>query len=127
MELMEELKSLGADVNEALDRIMGDASLYEMMLGMFVDSVRDTPVCPEDFDRSDLDDLIKRVHTLKGITGNLSLTPLFNSYTQTLGLLRGNQPKEAKEEFLRLMPVQEKFLACINRHAGGAASEPQWL
>jgi len=115
MSLIESLKNLGADVDEGLERVMGDSSLYEMMLGMFVDSVRDNPVSPEDFDAADLDELIKTVHMLKGVTGNLAITPLFNGYNQALVLLRGGQAAQAKAEFERLLPVQGQIIDCIKR------------
>ena len=48
MNLIEELNALGVDTAEALDRVMGDEDLYEMMLGMFITSINDNPVSPED-------------------------------------------------------------------------------
>ncbi len=118
MSVLEELKGLGVNVDEGLDRVMGDNSLYEMMLGMFVDAVAATPISPEEFSGSDLDGLIRKVHTLKGTTGNLSLTPLFDGYMETLGLLRSNQPAQARAEFERILPVQEKIVDCIKRNMG---------
>lgn len=118
MGLIEELRALGADVDEGLERVMGDSSLYEMMLGMFVDSVRDNPVGLADFDGGDLETVIKRVHLLKGVTGNLALTPLFERYTQVLGLLRNGQTAQAKEGFAGILPLQEKMLDCIRQHKG---------
>ena len=50
MTLLEELKQSGVNVDEGLERVMGDRDLYEMMLGMFVDSVRDNPIALEEFD-----------------------------------------------------------------------------
>lgn len=116
MSVIEELKNMGLDIDEGLNRVMGDASLYEMMLGMFISSIQENPVRAEDFDGSDLDELIKAVHTLKGVTGNLALMPLFDGYTKSLNSLRAGQPKEAKAAFEELLPVQEKILACINKH-----------
>ena len=113
MSLLEELKGLGVNVDEGLDRVMGDNSLYEMMLGMFVDAVGTTPISPEEFSGSDLDELIRKVHTLKGTTGNLSLTPLFDAYMKTLELLRGGKSAEAKAVFEQMLPVQEKIISCI--------------
>lgn len=118
MNLMENLRALGVNVDEGMDRVMGDASLYEMMLGMFVGSVRDNPISAGDFDGADLEELIKRVHTLKGMTGNLSLTPLFNGYNQALVLLRAGDAAGAKAEFERLLPVQGQILDCIGQSQG---------
>jgi len=116
MTLIDELKGLGANVDEALDRVMGDEDLYVMMLGMFLSSVAENPISPEDFNAGDLEDLTKRVHTLKGVTGNLGLTPLFNSYTESLGLLRSGDGKAAKAVYDKLLPVQTAVIDCIQRH-----------
>lgn len=115
MNLTEELKKLGVDVDEGLNRVMGDCSLYEMMLGMFVDAVNDNPVSLEDFDRGDQELLAKRVHMLKGVTGNLSITPLFTGYEKMLGLLRDGCAEAAKMEFERILPIQAQILDCIKQ------------
>lgn len=116
MEFMDELESLGVDVKEGMDRVMGDESLYTMMLGMFVDTVKTSPISPEDFKSGDLTGLTERVHTLKGTTGNLSILPLFTRYTEMLGLLRGGQPEEAEKVFEKTMNIQNNIINCIQRH-----------
>lgn len=116
MNLTEELKSLGADVQEGLDRVMGDRDLYEMMLGMFLSAVEEHSIAPEDFDAEDLDGLIKRVHALKGITGNLALTPLFDGYTKALELLRAGKAGESRAAYEKLLPAQAAMIECIRRH-----------
>ncbi len=119
MELLDELRGLGVNVDEGMDRVMGDRDLYEMMLGMFVDSVRDNPIAPSDFDGDDLEELIKSVHTLKGVTGNLSMITLFNSYAEALGMLRAGNAREAKTVYEKhITPVQEKVIDCIKRNRG---------
>lgn len=118
MSLFEELKDLGVNVDEGLERVMGDAPLYEMMLGMFIDSVNGNPIEMADFDADSVDTLTERVHALKGLTGNLSITPLFTGYVKMLELLRGGHPKEAGEEYERILPDQNAILDCIKRHSG---------
>ncbi len=119
MSLLDELKVLGVNTEEGLDRVMGDTDLYEMMLGMFIDSVEGSPVKAEDFENSDIADVIERVHMLKGVTGNLAIAPLFDSYTEVLGLLRGGKIEEAQARFKKLLPVQDQVLMCIKRHKNG--------
>ncbi len=119
MSLLEELNALGVDTDEGLDRVMGDSDLYEMMLGMFVDAIRDANISLDEFSGGDLDGLTRKVHTLKGTTGNLALTPLFEGYNKALGLLRDGQPAKAKAEYERMLPVQTKILDCINQHKNG--------
>lgn len=113
MALLNELEALGANTKEALSRVMDDQDLYVMMLGMFSDALKSDPVLESEFSAADLDPLIRKVHTLKGTTGNLSITPLFNAYTQVLGLLRENNPGEAKRVWQSMLPTQEKVVACI--------------
>ena len=115
MNLFEELKDLGVDVDEGLERVMDDEPLYEMMLGMFIDTVNSNPIEIADFDADDLEALIGRVHTLKGLTGNLEMTPLFTGYMQMLDLLRTDRPGEALKEYERILPVQEAIIDCIKR------------
>lgn len=116
MSLTEELKALGADTEEGLERVMGDGPLYEMMLGMFIDTLRDNPIALEEFEGDDPEALIRKVHLLKGTTGNLALTPLFTGYNTALQLLREGAAEAAKAEFERILPVQEQFVACIKSH-----------
>lgn len=116
MNYFEELRNLGVDVDAGLERVMDDESFYEMMLAMFIDSVNDNPIELADFDADDLEVLTSRVHILKGLTGNLEMTPLFTGYVQALDLLRMNQPGEALKEYERLLPVQEAIIECIKRH-----------
>lgn len=116
MNLFEELKDLGVDVTEGLERVMDDESLYETMLGMYIDRVNANPIAMEDFDGEDLEALIARVHMLKGLTGNLAMKPLFAGYMQMLDLLRTDRPKEAKKEYEQILPVQTAIIDCIKRH-----------
>ena len=116
MSLFEELSRLGVNVEEGLERVMGDDSLYEAMLGMFIDEAGANPVCLEDFDAGDLETLISRIHLLKGFTGNLAMEPLFTGYTQVLAHLRNGRIGEARAEFERIPAIQEAVTDCIKRY-----------
>lgn len=116
MEYRNELESLGINVAEGIDRVMNDEDFYEMTLGIFVDTVNENRIALEDFAKDDLEDLIGQVHMMKGMTGNLSITPLYEGYMEVLGLLRGNKPKEAKAAMEKVLPVQEKIVECIAKH-----------
>ena len=118
MSLLEDLNALGVDTAEGLGRVMDDKDLYSMMLGMFVDAIQSSNITPADFDGADLEEVTRKIHTLKGTTGNLSLTPLFNAYNEALGLLRAGQPAQAKAVYERMLPEQSKIIDCINRHSG---------
>ncbi|MBD5550906.1 MAG: hypothetical protein HDQ96_06995 [Lachnospiraceae bacterium] len=112
----DELESLGVNVDEGIDRVMGDEAFYETMLGIFVDTVNENKINLEDFAKDNVEDLIGQVHMMKGMTGNLSITPLFNGYMEVLGLLRDGKPKEAGVAMEKVLPVQEKIVECIKNH-----------
>ncbi len=118
MKYLDELEALGVDIKEGLDRVMNDESLYETMLGMFVDTVKSSSIQQEDFQSDNCEGLITQIHTLKGITGNLSISPLFEGYKKALEFLRSGKPKEAEEVFEKILPVQLKIIDCIERHSG---------
>lgn len=118
MNYFEELRELGVDVNTGLERVMDDEAFYEMTLDMFIDSVYENPIELTDFEAEDLEALTGRIHILKGLTGNLEMTPLFTGYMQALEFLRMNQPWEARREYEQLLPVQEAIIKCIKRHMG---------
>lgn len=116
MEYRDELEKLGLNVTEGIDRVMGDEDFYEMMLGIFVDTVYENKILIEDFEKDNLEDLIGQVHMMKGMTGNLSIMPLYDGYMEVLGLLRDNRPKEAREALVKLLPIQQKIVECIEKH-----------
>ena len=116
MNLFDELKDLGVKVEEGLERVMDDEPLYEMMLGMFIDTVNSNPIELSDFNADSTEVLTERVHALKGLTGNLAMTRLFEGYMQTLNLLRTDRPKEAAKEYERILPDQTAIMDCIKRH-----------
>lgn len=115
MSLFDELKDLGVNVDEGMGRLMGKASLYEKMLGKFVVMIEDTPVKSEDFDCEDCTELIEKTHAIKGAAGNLSVTPIYEAYTQIVDLLRANKPEEAKIVFDKNISLQNDIIECIKK------------
>ncbi len=56
-------------------------------------------------------------HTIKGVTGNLSLTPLYETYSEIVRLLCAGKPEEAKHVMQEKRPVWEAIVACIEKYA----------
>lgn len=115
MELFEELRALGVDIDDGMKRLMGNQGLYKRMLGLFVKTLRSQYV-PVDFDAEDCAETIEKVHSIKGTAGNLSITPLYQAYNEILTLLRTGRAEEARPILERIIPVQEEIIACIERH-----------
>lgn len=116
MSLIDELKTLGVNVDEALERFMGNASLYERMLGKLTAAVSANDVMPC-FEAGNNEAALEKAHTLKGVTGNLSVTPLYSAYSEIVSLLRAGKPDEAKALLEQTLPVQRDIISCIENHS----------
>jgi HPt (histidine-containing phosphotransfer) domain-containing protein len=118
MDLLEELKELGANTEEGLERLSGNKALYERMLGKLLKLLQSSAPNP-DFDCKNYleEGIIEQAHAIKGATGNLSVTPLYDAYTQIVNLLRAGQPEEAKKVLQDIQSVQKKIMACLEQHS----------
>lgn len=114
MSLLNDLKELNVNIDEGLERFMNNTALYERMLGKLVPTVKDLEVMSY-FESGDLDTALANAHTLKGVMGNLSITPLYNAYTEIVALIREGNPEKAKDKLAEILPEQEKIMACIEK------------
>lgn len=112
MTLTEEMGLLGADIDDAMKRFNGKTSFYEKMLKKLPAAIESNPV-QSFLDAGDYTTATANAHTLKGVMGNLSVTPLYTAYTTIVNDLRANEPEKAKELLMETLPIQEKFIACI--------------
>ena len=110
MSLLDEMKELGVNVDEGLKRFMGNR-----MFGSFVKMINKSLVDP-DFDANDYQEVIEKTHAIKGATGNLSITPLYEGYSKIVSLLREDKPEEAREILKNILPVQAEIVSCIEKH-----------
>lgn len=115
MSLMEDLSALGVDTNEALARFMGNSDLYERLLKKFPKAVEESPVLT--YARSeDYETATSNAHALKGVTGNLSLTPLYESYTKIVDMYRESNFEQANALLDETLKLQQKFLDVIEKY-----------
>jgi len=112
MSLLDDLQGFGVDVQDGLKRFVNKAALYEKMLKKFPAAAEELPVANA-FTSGDLEQALANAHTLKGMTGNLSLTPLYEAYTDIVALLREGKPNEAQALLLKILPLQEQIISCI--------------
>ncbi len=115
MSLIEELKELGANTDEALNRFMNNQALYERMLRKLPASVKELNVMKA-LEEGDTETAFTAAHTIKGVTGNLSLTPLYRAYSDIVAYLRGGEPESAKAVLERILPLQRKMIQCIEKN-----------
>lgn len=116
MNFLEELNTLGVHTEEAVQRMNGNISLYERMLVKFAAMI-DSSIVKPDFDCHNYADITEAAHDIKGASGNLSVTPVYEAYTEIVRLLRAEQPEQAKEVLERIMPIQTEIVNCIKKYS----------
>lgn len=117
---MGELEKNGADVKNTLDRFMGRQEMYVKFLNKYVDS----PECQgliDSIDKGEYEEAFKFAHTLKGVAGNLGLTPIQDLASDITELLRGKEEPEIDKEALgqketELKEQQGIFLTLIREN-----------
>lgn len=116
MDLISELEALGVDTQDALKRFSGNGDLYKRMIGKFPASAESLEVMSF-MKEGDYATAVSNAHTLKGVTGNLSITPLYTAYTEIVNSLRANEPDKAIQTLENILPVQEKIVNCIKENS----------
>ena len=115
MDLISELDALGVNTKEAIARLNNNSAFYIKMLGKFTGELENHEVMTY-IESGDLQTAVTNAHTLKGLTGNLSLTPLYSAYTDIVAMLRANDPAKAKQILTDILPVQSDIVACIEKY-----------
>ncbi|MDO5111544.1 MAG: Hpt domain-containing protein [Clostridia bacterium] len=87
---VEILKNAGIDYDHAVKRFMGKASIYEKVLGDFLnDTALDRALVA--FDAGDTQGLFSCAHEIKGVSGNMDITRLYDATCELVELLRGGK------------------------------------
>ena len=109
---IEELKKYGADTEEALKRCMGNEAFYFKLLKM---ALVDQNFARLDaaLENNDVKEGFEAAHALKGVAGNLGLTPLFEASSELTELLRPLSPCDFEEQVLRVREELGKLKALI--------------
>jgi HPt (histidine-containing phosphotransfer) domain-containing protein len=71
------LKEFGADVEDGLTRCFGSEEFYLKLVAMITEE-KSFGLLKEALEQHDLDAAFEAAHALKGVTANLSLTPILN-------------------------------------------------
>ena len=88
---IEKLKQFGADADEGLQRCMNNEAFYLKMISRFLED-KTFDKLKANIESGNLEEAFKAAHALKGVLGNLSLTPLYKVIYEVTELLR-NQTK----------------------------------
>lgn len=84
------LTNAGVDVKSALERFVGNETLYARMLKRFLEEPSYGKLVKAVFEQ-DKEEALSASHTLKGLCGNLSLMRLFELFSKQVALMRADE------------------------------------
>ncbi len=106
---IEELKNLGADVQTGLARCVGKEDLYLKLVSMGLGDVKFEEL-ETALQTQNLDKAFELCHALKGVIGNLALTPMFEALSSLTEKLRNHEAADYSAMYLDIMFLRSKFL-----------------
>lgn len=96
-----------------LQRMMGNECLIRKFLKKFIQDGTYEEL-KQAMELKDCDGVFRAAHTLKGITGNLGLEPLYKESSELTELTRYGDMRQADESFERFKEQYEKILQKID-------------
>ena len=102
------LGELGANVDEGLERCMGMEDFYLEMVELGLSDERFETLGPL-LEGRDLDNSFEHVHALKGVIGNLALTPLYETICEITEHLRAREQMDYKPLYEKLISQRNAF------------------
>ena len=100
---IDSLKAFGANVDEGLERCMGMEDFYIEMIELGISDERFENLGTF-LQEDNLDAAFEAVHALKGVIGNLALTPLYETINELTEHLRGREKIDYK-------PIYDKLIS----------------
>lgn len=95
----------GADVDTALNRFMGKEELYLKFIQKFLND-KNLESLQDCYKNDDYEGVFASAHSLKGVSGNLGLNPVYDVSAQICDLLRGKEASEVDTEKLKELKEQ---------------------
>jgi len=105
------LKQFGADVNDGLSRCMGNEAFYFKLIGKVVED-KNFQALEDAVAAKDLDAAFDAAHSLKGVLGNLALTPVYEPVFEITELLRERKDIDYSE-YLKTISEKRSELAAL--------------
>ena len=104
------LKAAGANVEEGLARCLGKEDFYLKMVNMGLTNQNFELLGPA-LEQKDFEKAFELCHSLKGLIGNLSLTPLYDLICELTELLRSKTDTDYSNLYNQIIQLQQKLLS----------------
>ena len=105
------LKKLGCDTDDGLTRCMGNEAFYFKLIGKVIDD-KNFRALEDAVAAKDLDAAFDAAHSLKGVLGNLALTPIYEPVFEITELLRERKDIDYSE-YLKTISEKRSELASL--------------
>lgn len=106
---IDSLRTFGANVDEGLERCMGMEDFYLEMIELGLSDERFENLGPI-LESGNADEAFETVHALKGVIGNLALTPLYETICEITEHLRAKESVDYKALYDRLIEQRKQIL-----------------
>ena len=103
-----ELKSAGADVETGLSRCVGNEALYLKLVNMGLGDAKFEELGTA-LDSGDLTKAFELCHALKGVIGNLAITPLYDALSDMTEKLRNHQDTDYTSLYSKIINIRSKI------------------
>ena len=111
---LEKFAAYGGDVDGVMDRFMEDEELLMTCLKQFVDA-DEMEVLKDDIEKKDYKHAFETAHALKGVTGNLGLTPLYDTVCVLVESLRAGIYDHVDEQFNAVEEKRKEFVVAYEQ------------
>ena len=105
---VEELRSAGADVETGLSRCVGNETLYLKLVNMGLGDTKFEELGAA-VNAGDLEKAFELCHALKGVIGNLAITPLFDALSDMTEKLRVREQADYTSIYSEIINIRSKF------------------
>lgn len=105
---LEALKSQGADVETGLSRCLGKEDLYLKLVNMGLGDAKFEELGTA-LNAGDLARAFELCHALKGVIGNLSITPLYEALSDMTEKLRGREEADYSSMYTKVIEIRSKL------------------
>lgn len=109
---IEKLKRWGVDWQETMDRFMNDEDLYLICVNKYLADPGFAGL-GDAINKQDFKTAFEQAHTLKGVTANLGLTPIFNVVCNIVEPLRNGDYSNLNELYAKIIEKKEELAKVI--------------
>ena len=109
---LEKLDEFGVDTKEGLTRCMNNQKFYFRMISMGLsnDSFEKLGKALEE---NNLDEAFEAAHALKGVLGNLALTPIYKQLSEMTEMLRAKKTADYTAIYEPIMEMRNQLLQML--------------